>query len=136
MANLKILIENRKKGQCFFFKKKFSLAMISNLKTTKLEQSKTVPSKTMSRGKTHPMELKEMFAKYNLIRSYCLLRQPTGQKINNSIKNRQNIRKHISGVKIFKLQQLDKRCPISLVIREMKKRDMIETLPYVCYKGL
>lgn len=110
--------------------------MISNLKTTKLEQSKTVPSKTMSRGKTHPMELKEMFAKYNLIRSYCLLRQPTGQKINNSIKNRQNIRKHISGVKIFKLQQLDKRCPISLVIREMKKRDMIETLPYVCYKGL
>lgn len=110
--------------------------MISNLKATKMEQSKTVPSKTTSRGKTHPMELKEMFVKYNLIRSYYLLRQLRGQKINNSIKNRQNIRKHISGVKIFKLQQLDKKMPNIPSIRELKKRDIMETLPYVCYEGL
>lgn len=95
-----------------------------------MEQGKTVPSKTTSRGKTQPMELKEMFAKYNLIRSYYLLRQLRGRKINNSIINRQNIRKHVSGVKILKLQQLDKKMPnIPCNQRNEKER-------YVCYEGL
>lgn len=54
------------------------------------------------------MELEETFAKYDLIRSYYPLRQLRGWEINNSIKNRQDIRKDISGMKICKLQHLDK----------------------------